>query len=466
METRCAYQKGRRSKDWVDRICCHAPPSILLAVAVVAVTMTSSPAPANPLATPAQIAAEKRMLQIETAPPIQAAREKLRQLLLTDPGAQTADGRAALDRVLDQWIRHFILTTLTGEQREPALLWVADNTPRTWFGHLFPGDVIAGDNPDNSNRISYLDGDSSYLLVGRYGSPKAGQFSLNISVSRLDGGMGKHLTTLTDQKIMLEQDGTFRVTIDSKPANGRRNHLRVEPGRLLLAARDSRSDWKQQATTLSLRLVSGPGMRPAANDIALIARIADELPAFVDYWRKFKDGFLGFPEPNILVMPKRRDSEGGWGYIGGGRFRIADDEAIVITMWDGGSDYIGFQVTDPWTLRPETVLRTSSLNKTQAKRNPDGSYTYIVALQDPGVANWIDTAGLHEGWMQLRWQNVPSGGNPTAHLVKVVKLKDIDAIIGPGVPRADLSYRQEQIRKRVEEFALRTSETPPDPLPH
>src|SRR3546814_18421864 len=61
---------------------------------------------------------------------------------------------------------------------------------------------------------------------------------------------------------------------------------------------------------------------------------------------------------------------------------------------DGGADYIGFQITDPWTLRPETVLRISSLNKTQAKPNPDGSYTYVIALQDPGVANWIDTAGL------------------------------------------------------------------------
>src|SRR3546814_14329448 len=71
-----------------------------------------------------------------------------------------------------------ILMQLTMEQKEPALIWIADNTPRSWFGHVFPGDVIAGDNPDNSNRVSYIDGDSSYVLVGRYGKPKSGQFSL------------------------------------------------------------------------------------------------------------------------------------------------------------------------------------------------------------------------------------------------------------------------------------------------
>lgn len=419
----------------------------------------------NPLATTAQIAAEKAALRIEATPEVQRVRDRLRQVMLTDPGAALADGRAALDRVLDQWIRAHILMQLTIEQEDPALIWIADNSPRSWFGHLFPGDVIAGDNPDNSNRVTYLDGDSAYLLVGRFGSPKAGQFNLNVETAHPNGGMGGHLATLVDGDIVPEPDGTFRVTIDSRPADGRRNHLRTAPGRVLFAARDSRSDWAQQATTLSLRLVGGPGLPRAADEAALIDRIVGETPGFVDYWRRFKDGFFGFPDLNTLVLPKRRDSEGGWGFIGGGRFRLADDEAIVITTSDGGADYTGFQVTDPWTLRPETVLRTSSLNKTQAQRNPDGSFTYVVALQDPGVANWIDTAGLHEGWLQLRWQNVPAGGQPDATLVAVVKLGDVDAIVGAEVPRADLAYRQEQIRQRVAQFAARMSETPPDPLP-
>src|SRR3546814_11414758 len=78
--------------------------------------------------------------------------------------------------------------------------------------------------------------------------------------------MGKHLVTLTDKAIKLEPDGTFRVTIDSKPANGRANHMQVQPGLLLFAARDSRSDWAQNASTLSLRRVSGPGLTRATND--------------------------------------------------------------------------------------------------------------------------------------------------------------------------------------------------------
>jgi hypothetical protein len=438
---------------------------IIAALILGVLSMTATQAHANPLATPDQIAAEKATLRIEASPKIQMVRNDLRKAMLADPGSLTADGRASMDRALDQWIRAYILMQLSTEQQKPAMLWVADNSPRSWFGHVFPGDIIAGDNPDNSNRISYIDGSSSYALTGRYGSPKSGQFSLNVDAVTPENGIGDHVATLTDTKIELKPDGTFRVTIDAKPANGRRNHMTVRPGGLLLAARDSRSDWKQLATTLSLRLVSGPGISRTANEEALTDRIVSGLPTFVNFWRKFKDGFFGFPEANMIVPPKRRDSEGGWGYLAGGRFKLANDDALIIIATDGGAAYTGFQVTDPWTLRPETVLRTSSLNKSQARANPDGSYTYVVSLQDPGVANWIDTAGLHEGWMQLRWQNVPDGGAPTAKVVQLAKLSEIDKFVGPETPRADLAYRRNEISRRIQQFSLRTLETPPDALP-
>src|SRR3546814_13549768 len=90
--------------------------------------------------------------------------------------------------------------------------------------------------------------------------------------------------------------------------------------------------------------------------------------------------------------------------------------------------------------------------------SPDGSYTYVIAQQDPGIANWIDTAGLHQGWFQMRWQNLPAGSEPTASAVKLVKLDDMDTVVGPEVPRANLAYSQDQIRKRVTLFSRRSEE--------
>src|SRR3546814_19799561 len=102
---------------------------------------------------------------------------------------------------------------LTMEQKEPALIWIADNTPRSWFGPVFPGDVIAADNPDNSNRVSYIDGDSSYVLVGPYGNPKSRQLRLNVSIAHPAGCMGQHLPTLTSKQLPLHAAGPSPLPI-------------------------------------------------------------------------------------------------------------------------------------------------------------------------------------------------------------------------------------------------------------
>jgi hypothetical protein len=39
--------------------------------------------------------------------------------------------------------------------------------------------------------------------------------------------------------------------------------------------------------------------------------------------------------------------------------------------------------------------RTGSMNMSQMAAESDGSFTYVVAHQDPGVYNWLDTGGLH-----------------------------------------------------------------------
>lgn len=439
----------------------HLTGAILMAISQM---LPQSALAQNALATPAQIKSEQKLLAFERSAPIQKVRSELRDALLSDPAAATPDGRASLDRALDQWIRFYITMQLTNKPT-PEFLWIADNTPRTWYGHTFPGDFIAGDNPDNTNRGVFLDGDSAYVLRGRYATPKSAQFSLNIEISTPTGiALGQHLAVLTDKQIKLEPDGSFKITLDSKPANGRPNHMQIRSGFLNLAARDSRSDWNQRATNLEIRLVSGPGLPSPGTDTEQIERIAAGIPDFVNFWRNWKNDFFGGPAVNTFVMPKRRESEGGWGYISGGRFLLKDDEALIVKTIDAGADYTGFQITDPWTLRPETILHTSSLNKGQARPNSDGSYTYVIALQDPGVANWIDTAGLHQGWFQLRWQNVPAGKEPRVLEAALVKLSELEQHLGPGVPMADLAYRREQIRKRIAGIRQRTEEVPPAAL--
>ena len=79
-------------------------------------------------------------------------------------------------------------------------------------------------------------------------------------------------------------------------------------------------------------------------------------------------------------------------------------------MSDGGAEYFTVPLSNIWGTTLDVLDRTGSLNKAQSLANDDGTYTYVIAAEDPGVHNWIDTDGLHEGILTLRMAEFPEGG--------------------------------------------------------
>lgn len=407
---------------------------------------------ANPLATEEQIRLEKLAVSVFESAPVRKAREEARALLLADPTAQTLDGAVNLDRALDQWVMGQVAATINSDPARPRLFWAIDNAPRKWFGHVFPGAAVAIDNPDNVNRTTPLDGAHSYVLRGRLGTPKAGQTSINV-VEAKEGQLriGKAIATMTDRDLETDAAGRFTVTMDPTPAGGRSNHIQLPAGPLQLSIRDSRADWRQEPTMLEIEVVDGPKPGAAPSEQQLERRTAAGVQAFVRYWLGFKNEFWNNPVPNTLVGPNLRKSEGGWGAQAGGRFSLRPDEVLLVTTTSGGAEYTGFQISDPWTISPTPIYLTTSRNTSQAAPNPDGTYTYAVAAVDPGIANWIDTAGLHEGWFMLRWQNLPKNVDVTTLVRRfaVVKFGELGTSVDETVPRADLAHRRKEIRERI-----------------
>ena len=95
-----------------------------------------------------------------------------------------------------------------------------------------------------------------------------------------------------------------------------------------------------------------------------------------------------------------------------GRFDLAPDEAFVVDLNDGGAEYFTVPLSNIWGTTLDILDRTGSLNKAQSVANEDGSYTYVIAPTDPGVANWIDSDGLREGILTLRMAEFGEAGSP------------------------------------------------------
>jgi len=412
---------------------------------------------ANPLWTDDQTAVERLALRLIERADIRAAREQARLMLLADPLGGTLDGRLGLDRALDQWVLGLAMREANGDSADPKVIWNISNAPRNWFGHIYSGAAVAIDNPDNFNREIPIDGDGQYAVDIRF-SVDPPQFSIVAEVEpEHHAGLGRNLGALTLQQLRPFCDSDGRVTVTIGPDEGGPTHLRTEPGtRIQVYTRDSQRDWRQVPAEVSVRRLDPPSAWSQRDEDEIARSIIDDLPAWVAFWSGFKNDFLGHPEPNRLIGPNGRD--GGWGYLAGGRFALGEGQGLLLTIDPAGSYYTGIQIADPWTISPDPMFRMVSLNSAQVTPAADGTISYVVAGVDPGIANWIDTAGLGEGWVLLRWQGVPEGADPASFIreVRVVDLAAINREVDAAVPRVDLIERGRQLRDRAREHGLRT----------
>ena len=100
-------------------------------------------------------------------------------------------------------------------------------------------------------------------------------------------------------------------------------------------------------------------------------------------------------------------------------WQVQPDEALVIRVVPPRCAYWNFELGNYWMNSADYRYRLSSLNSEQAVVEDDGSVVIVVAHHDPGVPNWLDTAGHTVGLMPQRWVEADSSPTPSATLVHV-----------------------------------------------
>jgi hypothetical protein len=122
----------------------------------------------------------------------------------------------------------------------------------------------------------------------------------------------------------------------------------------------------------------------------------------------------------------------------------------VVTVRPYDADYVGFQVGTDWFTSIDYANHTSSMTTKQATPNADGSYTYVVSLKDPGVANWIDPAGHPTGLLQIRWQGLEAGAMPPGYkpTVQLVAFDELSTVLPEETVMVTKWERQRQIDQR------------------
>lgn len=437
----------------------------IVAPAGIPPAIAASPAaPAGALANPQQIEAERLELRILASAPVREAIAQVEALYAADPQGATPTGKATIKRAAQSIAMAAIQYAVGEDTDRPMVLWVV-NAPHDWFGMQVPRSGYGIDNPDNVYRNIMIDGASRYEIRGRIKRPGPAElhFEMRDSIpgtTALAAEGGTQLATLRSDAMQIAADGSFTITIDSSPANGRPNHMQMPAkGRRLLIVRDLFTDWStQNPAALSIRRIDGPAMAPPRSEEQIARRAAELLSQMAPYWVDYDNRFVFTKPANHISTPRVRP--GGRGFSMGGHFDLKPDEAWVVTLSALGAVSLGFQLTDPWGVSYDYVNRTSSLNNVQARPNADGTYTFVISQRDPGVYNWLDPEDHAAGLFAIRWQSLPAGAKPedAVRASKIVPLAKLKQALPPGTASITPAERATQRAERSASHARRLAE--------
>jgi hypothetical protein len=285
---------------------------------------------------------------------------------------------------------------------------------------------IVGENPDNRYLSAVLDG-GDYRIWGTRGESKWLSFNL-FSAGGFGGGGPGTGATLHEERMHIDDDGTFELIISQNEHPG--NWLQSEADTRTLAIRQTFLDKaNQEHAVLHIERLDSSGAPPAPLSaehlyhsllyagfyVKGVAAIGTEWATRQALWPNvFTD------EAELAETDKFKDPQIKWHQA---YFDLADDEALVVEFMPPACEYWMIALHNHWMETLDYTNHQITLNCDSAVLEPDGSARFIVSKSDPGLPNWLDTAGHSKGTVGVRWV----GPNvidllPDTRVVKVAEL--------------------------------------------
>ena len=297
------------------------------------------------------------------------------------------------------------------------------------------------DCPDCIYTGAPLRAGESYRLWGNRGSARyVGLQSM--------AGMASSANVLFDE-LDLGPDGEVELILSEDSQEG--NWLPTAGNATQLVVRHFFYDWDTEvASSLSIERIGAHKEKAPRAAVDPRAAIARQVIALGDFVVGNLDFFLQFsrPEsPNTFLPPLDGTAMGGAAENRPviGSWELGPDEVLLVEVAPPEGLYWSYSLGNPWWETIDYARHQSSLNGHQAEVDPDGTVRAVIAHQDPGVANWLDTAGHGAGPVILRCVRTETAPIPTT---RVVSFSEVAASLPAETRRVTPEERQETIAAR------------------
>ncbi len=274
------------------------------------------------------------------------------------------------------------------------------------------------DNPDTMYFGTRVVAGHEYVVTGTRGTTTDVSFQL-LGGEYTDEVVPDSETAFDDRRLDIAADGSFQWRFT--PA-----------GNAQLVIREVYNDWSAQRGTFAIARTDTAGTAPPPLTKELIERryatAGKQLVQRVKTWLQFPKWFYDNLPVNTLTAPRLTPGGLATQYSSVGHYDMTPDQALILTLPVTDAPYLGFQLGSLWYISLDYINHQTSLNGTQAQADPDGKIRIVVAEENPGVTNWVETLGHRKGYLQFRWQRVSrqltEADGPTLELV------NLDAVPG------------------------------------
>ena len=349
----------------------------------------------------------------------------------SDPVSRTALDRAA-------GMRHLLVLLAVGV--DEALRF--DPDPILSVVRTSTDDIVTWgmECPDCLYTRAPLRGGESYRLFGNRGTARyVGLQTMN--------GIASTANALVDE-LEVDSNGDFEVVLSADEHTG--NWLAIDGDTPTLTVRHFFYDWDAEAPSrLHIERLGDPVAVKAASIDADVA-VARQLVALGDFVHDNLQFFLQFgaaAPPNGFLPPIDRTAIGAAAENKPviGRWELGPDEALILEVAPPQGVYWSYSLGNPWWETIHYGRHQSSLNAHQAVVDADGLVRVVLCGRDPGVANWLDTAGYSNGAMILRCVRTETAPVPDARLVA---FDDIASALPADTKRVTADERASVVERR------------------
>jgi hypothetical protein len=300
-----------------------------------------------------------------------------------------------------------------------------------------PTRSFTGDNSDALYFETPVAPGREYIVRGNLAGAVYTSFTMEAGAA--DGSYSSHTSgVLRDDDMDVDADGKYEIRLGGTPAE--RNWLGIpDDGGRITTRHYFEFPWAASASQtmhvpISIEVLDPPPAPPRWNDervAAGIQRVINHVATkTINSPAPSEDTPIAFVSrvPNVFPQPVVPGDMAFAAFDAAysmAPYLIGPDEALVITGRWPECRFGNVCLWNRWSQMYDYVNRQVSRNRANTTLNADGTFTMVLAHEDPGHPNWIDTEGRPLG--TVFWRFFLPEGEIEAPQVEVVKFADLAA---------------------------------------